>query len=487
MRRQLIQMIGKCWRCFCFTVLVSTCFHMNLFAQDSSKVCTVQDGKMIIKIGNDLSEKELDTFIEQFDLKHLALKQFLRNGFGDSIRKHGWEILVKNKTGLTIAKPLGMADITDPAGRILFSADMPPVDVLFPVVSSSVRFGYNRLRNKNFVIRDSMVRFFLRGNTEASKVVLAGSFSNWNPEELLMTKTDSGWIRDVKLTPGKYWYKFVVDGHWTVDTDNRTNENDGQGNTNSVFYYTNTLFQLKGYSNAKKVFLAGSFNGWNGKDLAMIRTADGWELPMYLADGTHTYRFVVDKEWMADPGNPLQLPNEYNDFNSVISIGPSYLFKLDGYPDAKKVIVSGSFNGWRDEELFMRKTASGWELPYVLSAGNHEYKFIVDGRSIADPGKPDNAIGKNVTYLVINPNYTFRVKGFESAKKVFLAGDFNYWNPNSLPMRKEGDEWVVTVHLSKGKHLYKFIVDGKWIIDPGNKLWEQNEHHTGNSVLWIEK
>jgi hypothetical protein len=35
--------------------------------------------------------------------------------------------------------------------------------------------------------------------------------------------------------------------------------------------------------------------------------------------------------------------------------------------------------------------------------------------------------------------------------------------------------------------LYKFIVDGKWILDPGNKLWEQNAENTGNSILWIDK
>ena len=54
-------------------------------------------------------------------------------------------------------------------------------------------------------------------------------------------------------------------------------------------------------------------------------------------------------------------------------------------------------------------------------------------------------------------------------------------------MKHEGDEWVFRVHLSAGKHLYKLIVDGKWIIDPYNKLWEQNEYGTGNSIIWTDK
>jgi hypothetical protein len=54
-------------------------------------------------------------------------------------------------------------------------------------------------------------------------------------------------------------------------------------------------------------------------------------------------------------------------------------------------------------------------------------------------------------------------------------------------MKKEDGQWTLDVYLGYGKHTYKFIVDGKWILDPDNKLWEQNEYSTGNSVLWIEE
>jgi hypothetical protein len=52
-------------------------------------------------------------------------------------------------------------------------------------------------------------------------------------------------------------------------------------------------------------------------------------------------------------------------------------------------------------------------------------------------------------------------------------------------MKKVNDGWMVELFLPVGKCLYKFIVDGQWIIDPGNKLWEQNEFGTGNSLLWV--
>ncbi|MBI1342178.1 MAG: hypothetical protein GC171_04485 [Terrimonas sp.] len=470
------------------TLLVGAVY---LQAQDSIKVYTVRDGKMYIRLSKKLPAAELDQFIEQYELQSLGIKSFIKTGSKDSILLAGWELGFNNASSFTLTKPLfSFDDINDPGARIVFmSKDPPPVDAAFPSVSNSVQYGYNRFRNKNpFSIQDSVVTFFLRNNLKANTVMLAGSFNNWNPEALPMTMTDSGWIARVKLSPGKYWYKFIIDGNWTIDTDNRLNENDGYGNTNSVYYCTNITFRLSGFSRARKVFLAGSFNNWKNGQLAMEKEGEAWILPLYLAEGTHTYRFIVNGQWMADPDNPEILPNEYNDYNSVITIGKPYVFTLEGFLDAKKVTVSGSFNNWRDDELFMRKMATGWVYPYVLGPGNYEYKFNVDGKGIADPlGIPANrSAGQESSTLVLEPNYTFHLKGFQDKHEIFLAGDFNDWKPYTLKLTRRGDEWVCDVHLSPGKHLYKFIVDGEWIRDPDNKLWEQNEYNTGNSVLWVK-
>jgi 1,4-alpha-glucan branching enzyme len=317
--------------------------------------------------------------------------------------------------------------------------------------------------------------------------MLAGSFNNWVPDQLAMQKTDSGWIFDVTLGAGKWWYKFIVDGNWIVDRDNLLAENDGQGNVNSVFFRPNKTFVLPGYTTANKVFLAGSFNAWKPDGLPMNKTPWGWELPLYIAEGTHTYKYVVDGKWMPEPDNPETVPDGTGGWNTVLRHGKPYLFQLKGYTDAKEVMLLGSFNQWRNFEWPMQKTATGWQLPFTLGPGNHEYKFRVDGQLIPDPSNPVTSSETGSSYLILHPNYTFRLHGFEQAKQVYLAGEFNRWNPAVFAMEKKGDAWIFPVHLSVGKHLYKFIVDGKWIIDPENKLWEQNEYGTGNSVLWIEK
>jgi hypothetical protein len=88
--------------------------------------------------------------------------------------------------------------------------------------------------------------------------------------------------------------------------------------------------------------------------------------------------------------------------------------------------------------------------------------------------------------VVINPNHTFSLKGYKNATTVYLSGSFNNWSKTGFPMTFENGEWKLKVNLPAGKQTYKFVVDGKWLIDPANPLWEQNEQATRNSVLWIE-
>ena len=468
--------------CLCAFMLISP-------LKTTAQLYIIKHGKIYIQIDKHIPETLLDSFINRFDLADLDLKQIIKTGRLDSLKKMGWEVELNNDIEMAISKILaGAENLNNPAEKFILTAKEPTFSALFPAVNNGTVFGYNRFRNKAaFIANDSLVTFYLRNYAKSDKVTLAGSFNNWDPDTLPMTRTDSGWIANIKLGPGKYWYKFIVNGKWITDDDNQLKENDGRGNTNSVYYKTNYVFRLDTFSNAGKIYLAGNFNNWRTKDVLMKRTPTGWELPVYLANGTYTYKYIVDGRWTYDVTNPERFPNEFNDFNSVIHLGKPYYFRLKGYENANKVLLTGSFNYWRKDELYMQKTASGWEFPYTLSPGNYEYRFIVDGKEIIDPDNDftvNNYDHKN-SYLVLEPNYTFRLKGYPNAKQVFLGADFNNFIHNFLAMNKEGDDWVVTVHLTNGKHIYKFIVDGNWIRDPANELWEQNRFGTGDSVLWF--
>jgi len=53
---------------------------------------------------------------------------------------------------------------------------------------------------------------------QAKKVSLAGTFNNWNHKELTAKKDTKGqWLVKATLKPGRYEYKFFVDGSWVND------------------------------------------------------------------------------------------------------------------------------------------------------------------------------------------------------------------------------------------------------------------------------
>ncbi len=189
-------------------------------------------------------------------------------------------------------------------------------------------YGYNQFKNKfPFVVEDSVVAFFLRGNKEAKQVFLGASFSKWMPKAIPMKKTDSGWIAFIKLAPGKYYYKFILDGNWDIDNDNLLTETNGQGSFNSIYYKTNAIFKLQGFSKTKKVWLAASFNNWRTAEFSLYKTVSGWEIPLFLSDGTYSYKFKADDKWLDDPKNNDRLANKSGGFNSVIQIGTQSLIK----------------------------------------------------------------------------------------------------------------------------------------------------------------
>lgn len=80
------------------------------------------------------------------------------------------------------------------------------------------------------------VRFSLY-STKVKKVNIAGSFNNWSMTvDPLYDREGSGmWTIVLPLPPGKYEYKFIIDGEeWLPDPANPTTTDDGFGGYNSV-------------------------------------------------------------------------------------------------------------------------------------------------------------------------------------------------------------------------------------------------------------
>ncbi len=71
---------------------------------------------------------------------------------------------------------------------------------------------------------------------DAKSIKVAGDFNNWTPaEEDIFQRDDKGvWSKIIRLNPGLYQYKLVIDGKWTTDPNNPIKVQSPFGGSNSV-------------------------------------------------------------------------------------------------------------------------------------------------------------------------------------------------------------------------------------------------------------
>ena len=81
----------------------------------------------------------------------------------------------------------------------------------------------------------------------------------------------------------------------------------------------------------------------------------------------------------------------------------------------------------------------------------------------------------------------FSVKA-DKGKTVYLAGDFNEWNPKGKKMTFKARKGVyaATVKLPRGQHQYKFVIDGTWCTDPANIHAVPNDQGSFNSLIDVD-
>jgi len=81
-------------------------------------------------------------------------------------------------------------------------------------------------------------------------------------------------------------------------------------------------------------------------------------------------------------------------------------------------------------------------------------------------------------------NISFTLPGYIDAGEVVLSGSFNFWDRRQYRMQKTPKGWTITVEVEPGEHKYKFIVDGKWMLDPG-ATHTKRDGETVNSLIKV--
>ena len=88
-------------------------------------------------------------------------------------------------------------------------------------------------------------------------------------------------------------------------------------------------------------------------------------------------------------------------------------------------------------------------------------------------------LDKKVEYTIL-----FDPKG-KQYKSVQVVGNINSWTPGENFIF-EDNIWKYKLKLAPGKYHYQLVIDGEWILDPGNPINESNNIGGFNSVLTID-
>ncbi len=234
------------------------------------------------------------------------------------------------------------------------------------------------------------VRFtFTPPTTNPSLVTVAGEWNGWSMGTDYLADGDGDGTFDgtVKLEPGRYEYKFVVDGVWFEDPLAMEQVDDPHGGLNSVVIVTagdgsseppptpakpqtpmaieyritaasnepteegNELrivtFRFVPESAASEVFLAGTFNEWNPTGNLMEGPGEdgAWTLNLTLVPGEHRYKFVADGNWIHDPNAEDLVDDGFGGSNSVIIVDDRY----------ESIAIAEGDGQFRTEGLFLSR------------------------------------------------------------------------------------------------------------------------------------
>ena len=181
-------------------------------------------------------------------------------------------------------------------------------------------------------------------------VTVAGTMNGWDAGATPMADKDGDgvWETTLNLDPGRYEYKFVVNGdQWFTDDFAMDSSPDGLGGENAVVIVKDqplilgpggnvpakgqvpseglhqVTFRYQPAGKVNKVTLAGSFNDWNADKTPMAGPDKNGEysFTLLLPAGDYQYKFVADGNWITDRAHADSFVDDgFGGQNSVIKV-----------------------------------------------------------------------------------------------------------------------------------------------------------------------
>ena len=377
-------------------------------------------------------------------------------------------------------------------------------DVIDEIAPDSLESGEDKVTDYLTEIKESSEEaslVTLKWSGIAESVQLVGDFSNWCP--LTMSEYDKGlWKIQLKLKPGSHQLRFLVDGkdrlseymetvineseetfnkinveimkETLIDNINVTDSNrdimhattvndltiaDAKGNFDSEIEHTRaaihdddevTDVNIQWKGSGDSVMVSGEFSNWSGISLSKTQY-DIWSVELRLKFGEYLLLFFVDGEIVLSEDMEKIYSEQDQDTYNVLTV------KKNASDDEEKNKLLGKTN-------------------FEISCDENQADNLTSLCDHDDDTDANNDACENEIVWT----------GF--ASDVRIIGDFSNWTPISLS-NQVGDDWRVTLKLSEGPHLIKFIVDEKFtlsemmekVIGPDQEVYNLVHAGTNNS------
>lgn len=308
------------------------------------------------------------------------------------------------------------------------------------------------------IMTTGMIFYFTREVTEGTIVKLMISKEGTDFSRVFTFRTNREGMKYVfvkkdilpeKKMPGRYLYKFIINGKYVLDTLNPNQTTSPIGGTFNLVVIEEPGAEGVQIPVSPVVKMEGLIfycKAPRARRVALITDLNGWreQLPMHKS------------------GNPR-------------------------YKGVWTILLS----------------VKNRELP--LTAGKFRYKYVIDGvitHDMDNPNFEEDGLGSKVSvftlekplnYYGTNPIhlreniYRFFIMT-RRAQRVFLVGNFNDWNPFTHRMTRVNDDlFIIDVILHPGTYYYNFVLDNQWTHDPRNTEVAYNQVGQRVSVVVIKK
>ncbi len=247
-------------------------------------------------------------------------------------------------------------------------------------------------------------------------------------------------------------------------------------------------------STYSEIYLFGSFNGWNRKDISMTdENGDGtYEAEAVLEPGVYAYKFFADGQEIVDEANPDITPNGFGSFNSLRTIEEVeteniYLHIADSKIDETQTVLKFEVEG----KEFSKKLKFKNIIALLDNENSNVENINISGNKISINLPSKKLKGKKLVRFLVTKNSkstNFQYIMLENGHPIDASSSFS-WNDAiiySLMIDRfnDGDKLIneKVVHDSLSVKANYMGGDLKGVLDKVNSNYFNK---LGVNTLWI--